>query len=198
MPNRLTRITTKSGDSGQSRLASGDAMPKEDAVFQALGAVDELNSAIGCALAGFPDPASAAGAQLRDIAASLQDVQSRLFDLGGALAMPDTPVSLSEEVEKLHRIAQSANAGLEPLKNFILPGGSACGAMLHLARAICRRAERDVWALLTERGSHYDRSLGVYLNRLGDALFIFARCVNKAAGESEPLWQPLPRSDTAS
>jgi cob(I)alamin adenosyltransferase len=193
MPNRLTRITTRTGDSGQSRLASGDPLPKQDAVFHALGSVDELNSAIGAALARFPDPATGAANHLGDIRNCLEAVQSRLFDLGGALAMPDTPMSLAGEVDAVHQTAQAANAELEPLKNFILPGGSRCGSALHLARAICRRAERDVWALLDERGDRYDQSLGVYLNRLGDALFIFARCVNKATGEPEPLWQPMPR-----
>jgi cob(I)alamin adenosyltransferase len=188
MPNRLTRITTKSGDSGQSRLGQGESLPKHDAVFQALGAVDELNSAIGVALAAFP---AADTGPLADVRQCLLAVQSRLFDLGGALAMPDTPMSLDDEIEALHRNAQDANTHLEPLKNFILPGGSAAGAALHLARAICRRAERDVWALLELRADRYDRSLGVYLNRLGDALFIFARLVNRQSNEPEPLWEPM-------
>jgi cob(I)alamin adenosyltransferase len=192
MPNRLTRITTKSGDSGQSRLASGDPLPKQDVVFAALGSVDELNSAIGQALALFPDEASGAGATLADIRDHLLGVQSRLFDLGGAIAMPDSGMSLADEIETLHTFAQAANKPLEPLKNFILPGGTTCGAALHVARAICRRAERDLWALLHERSDHYDDSLAIYLNRLGDALFIYARRVNQALGASEALWQQAP------
>lgn len=179
MRKRLTRITTRGGDQGQSALADGSKLPKSALQFAALGDVDELNSAIGIVIAHL-DTAS----ELRE---PLIDVQSRLFDVGGALAMPGTAVSMVDDVAALDRYVAEYNAKLQPLANFILPGGSAAGAHMHLARSICRRAERSVWSLLEEREASYDRSIGVYLNRLSDVLFVFARTVN---GDSpELLWQ---------
>jgi len=183
--NRLTRITTRGGDQGQSRLADGSKHSKSAPHFAALGDVDELNSAIGVVVAQLADDHELKGALL--------DLQSRLFDLGGALAMPGTDFSLSAEIAELDRRIAECNARLEPLANFVLPGGSAEGAHMHLARAICRRAERSVWTLLTECINDYDASLGVFLNRLSDALFVFARLLN--TNSVERLWQQRKHGD---
>jgi cob(I)alamin adenosyltransferase len=175
---RLTRITTRSGDRGESGLADGSRHPKSAPQFAALGDVDELNSAVGVVLATL-----ASTHELRSI---LIEVQSRLFDVGGAIAMPRTPFAMADDVVALDGYIAKYNATLAPLANFILPGGTIAGAYTHLARAICRRAERSVWALL-EAGDEYDRSIGIYLNRLSDVLFVFARMLN--VGSPELLWQ---------
>ncbi len=192
MADRLTRITTRGGDKGQSRLATGDQLPKSHVVFEALGHVDELNSAIGQVLTAWPADAPTELMQLHDY---LAQAQSRLFDVGGALASPGVAMSVAEEVPRLEALSEALNAELPPLKNFIMPGGSDCGARLHTARAICRRAERAIWQVLTERPDDYDQSLAVYLNRLSDALFIFARSLNRALGEPERVWEPMLKPD---
>lgn len=178
MRKRLTRITTRGGDRGRSALADGSRLPKNAPQFTVLGDVDELNSALGIVIAHL-DPKHS----LRD---TLIELQSRLFDLGGAIAMPGTAFSMADDVAVLDRYVAEYNAALEPLANFILPGGSVAGASMHLARTICRRAERSAWALL-EGCADYDPSIGVYLNRLSDVLFVFARTLN--AGSPELLWQ---------
>jgi cob(I)alamin adenosyltransferase len=175
----LTRITTRSGDRGQSGLADGSRHSKSAPQFAALGDVDELNSALGVVIAHL-DPSN----ELRSI---LIELQSRLFDIGGAIAMPGTPFSLADDIAALDRHVAKYNAALEPLANFVLPGGTVDGAHMHLARTVCRRAERSVWTLLEAEGADYDASIGVYLNRLGDALFVFARTLN--ADSPELLWQ---------
>jgi len=176
---RLTRITTRGGDQGQSGLADGSRLPKSALQFAALGDVDELNSALGIAITHL-DTVN----ELRD---PLIEVQSRLFDVGGAIAMPGTAVSMVDDIAALDRYVTDYNAKLQPLANFILPGGNVVGAHMHLARSICRRAERSVWALLEANEGSYDLSIGVYLNRLSDVLFVFARTVN--ADSPELLWQ---------
>jgi len=179
MRKRLTRITTRGGDQGESGLADGSRHPKSAPQFDALGDVDELNSSLGIVIAHLDD---------RDeVRAALIEVQSRLFDLGGAIAMPRTPFSMTEDVAVLDRYIEKYNANLAPLANFVLPGGTIAGAQMHLARTVCRRAERSVWALLEATAGQYDSSIGVYLNRLSDALFVFARTLN--ADSPEMLWQ---------
>jgi cob(I)alamin adenosyltransferase len=180
---RLTRITTRGGDRGESGLADGSRHPKNAPQFAALGDIDELNSALGVVVANLaPD------VELRSI---LVELQSRLFDIGGAIAMPGTPFSVADDVAALDRHIAKYNAQLEPLANFVLPGGTIAGAHMHLARTICRRAERSVWALLNGGDVTYDPSLGIYLNRLSDALFVFARTLN--SGTPEQLWQQRPK-----
>jgi cob(I)alamin adenosyltransferase len=179
MVDRLTRITTRGGDKGESGLADGSRHPKTDVVFAALGDIDELNSAIGIVVTHLDSDHS-----LRE---TLIDLQSRLFDLGGAIAMPTTPFCLDEEVAFLEQQVVSYSTQLGPLANFILPGGTAAGAQMHLARAVSRRAERTVWQLMAQRPGDYDSSLVKFLNRLGDALFVYARLLNVDCPER--LWQ---------
>ena len=186
MPNRLTHITTRGGDKGQSGLADGSRHPKTDATFAALGDIDELNCALGIVVTHL-EP----NHPLRE---TLIELQSRLFDLGGAIAMPGTAFDLSDEVTVLDEQIARYNARLGPLANFILPGGTLAGAQMHLARAVSRRAERSVWALLKERSNDYDASLGVFLNRLSDLFFVFARLLN--VDSPEMLWQQKRRAKT--
>jgi len=180
---RLTRITTRGGDQGQSGLADGSRHPKTAPQFAALGDVDELNSALGIVIAHLDERD-----ELRPV---LVELQSRLFDVGGAIATPGTPLSMTEDVAALDAHVVKYNARLPSLANFVLPGGTVAGAHMHLARTICRRAERSVWALFESNGEQYDSSMGVYLNRLGDALFVFARTLN--ADTPELLWQQRER-----
>jgi len=177
---RLTRITTKTGDAGQSGLADGSRRDKTDAIFAALGDIDELNSALGVAIGQIGDEA------LREL---LTHTQSRLFDLGGALATPGASVRFDPEIAALETALTEMNSALEPLANFILPGGNAAAAALHVARAVCRRAERTLWHQLRS-DSRPDTSGAIYLNRLSDLLFVAARHVNRLSGDTETLWQP--------
>ena len=179
MPNRLTRITTKGGDRGQSGLADGSRHPKSAPHFEALGDIDELNCAVGIVVSAMTDE--------HPLRITLLELQSRLFDLGGAIAMPAVEFSMEDQIAVLDRQIAEFNARLGPLANFILPGGTIEAAQMHLARAVCRRAERSTWKLLSEHADDYDQSLGVFLNRLSDALFVFARILN--AGTPELQWQ---------
>ena len=183
MADRLTRITTRGGDTGHSGLADGSRYPKTAPQFAVLGDVDELNCAIGIVVTNLDSD--------HHLRATLIDIQSRLFDLGGAIAMPGTALSLAQDVTVLDAQVAHYSERLGPLANFILPGGSQCGAYMHIARAVCRRAERSFWHLMAERPDDYDESLGVFLNRLSDALFVFARSVNTSSPEL--LWQQKPR-----
>ena len=183
MRKRLTRITTRGGDQGQSGLADGSRRPKTAPQFTALGDLDELNSALGVVVAHLDGH--------KELRATLIETQSRLFDLGGAIAMPGTPYSMIDDVMALDGHIAKYNANLEPLANFVLPGGTIAGAHMHLARTICRRAERSVWTLLESGDNEYDASIGIYLNRLSDALFVFARTLN--VDSPEMLWQQRVR-----
>ena len=178
MGNRLSKIYTRTGDDGSTGLGSGQRVPKDSMRVEAYGAVDELNSAIGLVLSA---------EDLRsDLAACLTRVQSQLFDLGGELCIPDTAVMKSETVKGLEESLDEFNADLPPLKDFILPGGTPAATACHLARTICRRAERRAWQLARSETVNED-SLR-YLNRLSDLLFVLARVLNRDAGRSEPMW----------
>jgi cob(I)alamin adenosyltransferase len=178
--NRLTRITTRTGDRGESGLADGSRRAKTDPVFTALGDIDELNSVLGVAISEIADDTTKA---------HLRSVQSRLFDLGGAIATPGTPSRFDDDVATLDTLVTTENAKLEPLRNFVLPGGTRAAAALHHARAVCRRAERSCWALHAAE-PFADTGGIVYLNRLSDLLFVLARLANAAVGHAETLWQP--------
>ena len=181
-PVRLTRVYTRTGDGGETSLGDGTRVSKTDSLIAAIGSLDELNAALGLALAAKPPE------RLRS---PLERIQNELFDLGADLSVPLTESPRErlrigpERVESLEHLCDELNAGLEPLRSFVLPGGGEAGARLHLARAVCRRAERDVLAASGER--EQSPLIAVYLNRLSDLLFIFARVA--AAGE-ERLWQP--------
>ena len=175
-PVRLTRIYTRGGDRGETSLGDGSRVPKTDPRIVAGGDVDELNSAVGWA-------AVDADGELSDL---LARVQNELFDLGADLTVPPAREGLrvtQEQVDALEDACDAWNERLEPLRSFVLPGGSELAARLFLARAVCRRAERSVLTL-EERSP----LVAVYLNRLSDLLFILARAAN--AGGEEPLWRP--------
>ena len=180
-PVRLTRIYTGGGDRGETSLGDGSRVPKLDCRIAAFGAVDELNSHVGLALA------AELPAELRE---TLRRVQNELFDLGADLSVPfgvADRLRISEDhIERLEHDCDRFNANLSELKSFVLPGGSEAAARLHVARAVCRRAERE--ALAAAEALDISRLALVYLNRLSDLLFILARTAN--AGVEEPLWKP--------
>jgi cob(I)alamin adenosyltransferase len=179
MGHRLTRIYTRTGDDGTTGLANGSRVAKDSLRIAAIGAVDELNSALGAVLAETIE---------EDIRACLTDVQHRLFDLGGELAVPDHAVMRDAQVTRLENWIDRFNAPLPPLKDFILPGGTRAAALTHMARATCRRAERSLVAL--SRAETVPPVLLRYLNRLSDLLFVAARRVNQGAGVNDVLWRP--------
>jgi len=178
MAHRLTKITTRTGDAGETGLGDGARVGKDALRVQALGDVDELNSALGVLLAEeLPEAMRAA----------LQDVQQDLFDVGGELSIPGHRMLRAAQVERLDAQLEQWNAALAPLKEFILPGGSRAAAAAHLARAVCRRAERSVVAL--GRGESVSEHTRQYLNRLSDLLFVAGRALNQQAGRGDVLWR---------
>ena len=180
-PVRLTRIYTGGGDRGETSLGDGSRVPKLDCRIAAFGAIDELNSQVGLALA------AELPTELRD---ALRRIQNELFDLGADLSVPfgvADRLRISEDhIERLEQDCDLFNADLSELKSFVLPGGSEAAARLHVARSVCRRAEREALAAAEELD--ISRLALVYLNRLSDLLFILARTAN--AGGEEPLWKP--------
>jgi len=182
-PVRLTKIYTRGGDAGETSLGDGSRVSKLDARIVAFGTVDELNAALGLVLAGScPD----------DIRVVLGRVQNELFDLGADLSVPVQHEGrlrvTQEQVDSLERDCDGFNAELSELRSFVLPGGSKAAARLHVARTVCRRAEREALSAL---GVHAVSPLAhVYLNRLSDLLFILARSANATDGREEPLWRP--------
>ncbi len=183
-PVRLTRIYTRGGDSGETSLGDGSRTTKLDCRIGAFGTVDELNSHLGTVLAAGP-PAP--------IAAVLERIQNELFDVGADLSVPygvgDGRLRVEQPmVDALERACDEYNAPLTELRSFVLPGGTEAAARLHVARTVCRRAERD--ALLASQELEINPLVLVYLNRLSDLLFILARAANAAAGRDEPLWKP--------
>jgi cob(I)alamin adenosyltransferase len=182
-PVRLTRIYTRGGDAGETSLGDGSRVSKLDCRIGAFGTVDELNSALGVVLAGeLPE-------ELRE---PLVRLQNELFDVGADLSVPwgvgDRLRVEQSMVDRLEALCDAFNAGLPELRSFVLPGGSEAAARLHVARTLCRRAERDV--LAGAREVELNPLVLVYLNRLSDLLFILARAANAAAGRDEPLWKP--------
>ena len=181
MAKRLTRITTKTGDDGTTGLGDGTRVSKDDPVVTAIGDVDELNSWLGL-LATHMD----SGEPLRQL---LERCQHLLFDLGGELSMPGHAAIVAEDVTRLESEVNALNADLPHLENFILPGGTPAAAVCHLARSVCRRAERSVVALASRTGA-VNPAARMLLNRLSDLLFVMARVLARRGGGSEVLWQP--------
>ena len=178
MGHRLSKIYTRTGDDGTTGLSTGTRVPKDSARVEAMGSVDELNSAIGVVLTHVL-PA--------DVRASLTRIQHELFDLGGELSLPGTTLIGGHAAARLEQELDAFNDTLPPLKEFVLPGGSPAAASCHLARAICRRAERDVVRL---HGSEpVNPPILHYLNRLSDLLFVCARYLNAADKQPETLWR---------
>jgi cob(I)alamin adenosyltransferase len=181
MGYRLSKIITRTGDDGTTGLGDGTRVPKDCARIEAIGAIDELNSAIGVVLA----------MQLPDTPPTrepLLDVQHRLFDLGGELAVPGMTLMTAQRVAELEQWVGQLNAELPALREFVLPGGTPAAAACHVARAVCRRAERRCWTV-----AHSEENLSAsalhYLNRLSDLLFLLARIYARAGGNGEVLWQ---------
>jgi cob(I)alamin adenosyltransferase len=185
----LTRIYTRTGDTGTTRLGSGDAVSKTDTRVDVFGDVDETNAAIGAALTAAVQPLTKR---------LLEAVQNDLFDLGADLCVPlstppgdRTPLRvLPIQVERLEAGIDEANGGLDDLRSFVLPGGTAAASALHVARTVCRRTERRAWNLVSEVGSeNVNSQVLIYLNRLSDLLFVLSR-VENAAAQGDVLWRP--------
>lgn len=205
MGHRLSKIVTRTGDAGDTGLTGGERVPKTHARVQAMGDVDELNSQLGVLLAlRLPKP----------MRTTLTRIQHELFTLGGELSMPGSALMTETHLLELERAIEALNRTLPPLKEFVLPGGNAPAAAAHLARAICRRAERSAWALHEaekgdapsfppeEAAGHADRKEGKegaspfsarYLNRLSDYLFVAARVLARARGKQETQWRGASR-----
>lgn len=179
-PVRLTKIYTRGGDRGETSLGDGSRTSKLDPLIRAYGIVDELNSQIGVVLAGdVPAP-------LRE---PLERIQNELFDVGADLSVPfdgpdDRLRTTQAMVDGLEALCDEHNASLPELKSFVLPGGTEAAARLHVARTVARRAE------LAALEADVNPLARVYLNRVSDVLFIFARAANALAGRDEPLWRP--------
>ena len=192
---RLTKIYTRTGDGGDTRLAGGQLVPKDGNRCEAYGTVDELNAVLGCvrvALHGEASGLDPADAQRVDD--WLGQLQQEIFNLGCDLCVlpedrrENTPTVSDENVTALESWIDSLNEDLEPLTSFILPGGDATAATLHLARTVCRRAERSTVTLA--RAETLPERCVIYLTRLSDALFVTARWVVQRAGSEEHLWSP--------
>ncbi len=177
MGNRLSKIYTRTGDDGTTGLGDGSRTQKDSLRVEAYGTVYELNSTLGMLIATIED---------EGIAEILLDVQHDLFDLGGELCMPELSLIKDDHTSRIESELDKLNAALPPLKDFILPGGSLSAAQAHLARTICRRAERRVISLA--RQEPVNDVVIHYLNRLSDLLFVIARTAARASGAGEVLW----------
>lgn len=178
MGNRLSKIYTRTGDDGSTGLGDGSRIGKDSLRVDAYGTVDELNSVIGMLLAhAVPDA----------VAAALTQAQHDLFDLGGELCIPGFENVSDAQVARLDALLEAHNAGLGRLQEFILPGGSRPAALAHVARTVCRRAERSVVALA--RSETVRPACRQYLNRLSDLMFVLARVLNREAGRGDVLWE---------
>jgi cob(I)alamin adenosyltransferase len=185
MALRITKVYTRQGDGGETRLGGGQKVSKNSARIKTYGTVDELNSVIGIALAFEPTPT---------IKEALMNIQHQLFTLGGELSVLEEDkqkwqmkVIESAHVEDLERLMDTLNAELQPLEDFILPGGTKAAAFLHQARCVCRRAER--LAVELSKQEKIGEQVIKYLNRLSDALFVLARYENFKSGVSDIYWQ---------
>ena len=178
MAKRLTKIYTRTGDDGTTGLADGTRVAKDAARVQALGDVDELNSAIGALLAeDLPE----------DLRASCLAIQHDLLDMGGELCLPGHTIIDEAHVARLESELEALNARLPALKDFVLPGGTRAAAAAHLARTVCRRAERSLVAL--SHAESVPPLLLQYLNRLSDLMFVAARALNRYGGRDDVLWE---------
>ncbi len=186
----LNRIYTRTGDQGQTKLATGETVPKFDLRVEAYGAVDELNAVVGLV--------RLAGGGEGGLDAMLARIQNELFDLGADLATPERPGKplgwealriVDRQVDRLEQEIDALNAELSPLTSFVLPGGTPVAVHLHHARTVCRRAERIAVKLASEEGEAVSPAALKYLNRLSDLLFVMSRWAN-GRGAGDVLWQP--------
>jgi len=178
MGHRLSRIVTRTGDTGTTGLGDGSRIAKDSPRIEAIGAVDELNSTLGVILAE-----TLPGA----VRALVTDIQHDLFDLGGELSIPGHAAITPAHIERLEAAVEQYNAELPMLKEFVLPGGTRASALVHVARTVCRRAERALVALAASEAP--SASSRIYLNRLSDLLFVLARELNRAGRVPDVLWQ---------
>ncbi|MEC9005734.1 MAG: cob(I)yrinic acid a,c-diamide adenosyltransferase [Nitrospirota bacterium] len=189
---RISKVYTKTGDAGKTRLAGGQEVWKDSLRVEAYGTVDELNSVIGLARVYNMDQSDELRTKSK-LEADLQWIQNKLFDLGGILAtapgetFTNMPTVTTDHVTRLEQLIDTCQEELEPLKEFILPGGGKVSGFLHQGRTICRRAERLCVSL--SKGEKVPNELVKFLNRLSDTLFVLARWVAKTQGEPEHLWQ---------
>lgn len=188
MGHRLSKIITRTGDAGTTGLGDGSRVNKDSLRINAIGDLDELNSALGVLLAE-PDIPEA-------VRNALEGVQHDLFDLGGEICIPGMTVMSHNQVGRLEELAAHFNTDLSRLKEFILPGGTRPAALAHLCRTICRRVERSIVHLGNNESVSEDAKR--YINRLSDLLFILGRTLNKAAGREDVLWQKGKNMDQAS
>ena len=177
MGNRLTKIYTRTGDSGQTGLGDGSRIAKTASRVEAMGNADELNSVLGI-LIDEPLP--------EEISDCLVNVQHTLFDIGGELSIPGHTLVKPGKVDYLEHTLDQLNKDLPPLKEFILPGGARSAAVCHLARSVCRRLERSLFAVDDQQS--VSTVAQQYVNRLSDLLFVIARTLNQEAGELDVLW----------
>lgn len=178
MGYRLSKIYTRTGDDGTTGLGDGTRVSKDSPRVEAYGTVDELNCVIGLLLTHtLPE----------EIQQYLVGVQHRLFDLGGELCLPAHTAIKQHHVNELEQILDDLNANLSPLKDFILPGGSTAAAVCHVARTVCRRAERRIISL--SKQEQISDLIVHYLNRLSDLLFVIARTLNVQSGRQDVLWR---------
>lgn len=183
MGKRLSKIYTRTGDGGETGLGDGQRVSKSDPRIAAIGEIDELNSWVGMLV----EELLAEGDKFAGVAEFLRQCQHRIFDLGGEVSIPGYAIVEAKHVDAIEVQLDALNADLPPLENFILPGGSRLIATLHLARSVCRRAERALVALAAQEDVSDE---GVrFLNRLSDYLFVAARHVARTSGVSEVLWE---------
>lgn len=176
--NRITRVTTRTGDSGTTGLADGSRIDKDELRIDCIGEIDELNSMIGVLIAS---------GITNDIAGYLLNIQHRLFDIGGELSTPGQSVIQEDSVNRLEELIKTYNDDLPALKEFVLPGGNMPGSLCHMVRSVCRRGERKIIAL--SRKQYVNPVTVMYLNRLSDLLFVFARELVLRKGGKEVYWE---------
>lgn len=195
---RITKVYTRAGDRGKTRLAGNQEVWKDDLRVEAYGTIDELNASLGVVRA-FNSDLTGADSSWRLLEHELRWIQNKLFDIGGLLAtvpgetFPGMPQVTEHDVTRLEQLIDNCQKDLAPLKEFILPGGGRVPAFLHQARTICRRAERICVRLAREE--NVDSAIIKFLNRLSDALFVLARWVSKVRGEAEFLWERDSQAD---
>ncbi|MDE2383942.1 MAG: cob(I)yrinic acid a,c-diamide adenosyltransferase [Alphaproteobacteria bacterium] len=189
---KLNKIYTRTGDGGETALGTGERVSKAHIRIAAYGTVDETNAAVGVARLHTKDAA------LVKLDAMLARIQNELFDLGADLCVPDRGQKLDYEplrilpkqFERLEAEIDELNAELAPLRSFVLPGGHAAAAQLHICRTVCRHAERLIVELASHKGEHVSEGAVAYVNRLSDFFFVASRWVNATAGSGDVLWVP--------
>lgn len=188
MGNRLTKIYTRTGDDGTTGLANGDRVSKSDQLFVVMGDVDELNAHIGMVLAHIHSLPAPKIADFQPLSLSLSTVQHLLFNVGGELAMPEYQGIVEEHISWLESEIDAYNEDLLALKDFILPAGSQLVSQIHIARTVCRRAERQAVNLQSIKAQAISNNALKLLNRLSDWLFVLSRYCAKVEGSNEVLW----------